>query len=417
MGKGDMLPAIGATEVRRAFEFTDEVVEGYPGRLTGTGSCHKAAHRIRQEFEKFCDTGSVKAEEFTSHPWSFLKYIPGLVVVYFISAVLLYFQYPWVAFACMALSLFVFIAQFGFYWHLLDPLFPARRGLNISGVIEPEGEVRQQVVISAHHDAAYAFQILTHCPKLYTPLMAFGVLMLVVALLVALAASILSLFGIALPQWVAVVLMVAGIFELPFLFFTTSQVVPGAGDNMIAVAITAEIGRLFGEASKAGNNVLEHTRLILTSFDAEEAGLRGARAFIRTHRDWLLGTKTHALNLDTLYHLRYLAFLDRDLNSIVKLSHDMAQQCVDIATSLGYKARVSQMSPGGGSTDAAAFGEAGIDATNLAAMSFNIRDYEQGFVYHTPNDLSKYIEPGAVEAALKIVRQYILDKDREASHK
>lgn len=241
--------------------------------------------------------------------------------------------------------------------------------------------------------------------------------MLVVALLVALAASILSLFGIALPQWVAVVLMVAGIFELPFLFFTTSQVVPGAGDNMIAVAITAEIGRLFGEASKAGNNVLEHTRLILTSFDAEEAGLRGARAFIRTHRDWLLGTKTHALNLDTLYHLRYLAFLERDLNSIVKLSHDMAQQCVDIATSLGYKARVSQMSPGGGSTDAAAFGEAGIDATNLAAMSFNIRDYEQGFVYHTPNDLSKYIEPGAVEAALKIVRQYILDKDREASHK
>jgi hypothetical protein len=411
MGNEHVLPEINEADVNRAFTFTDEVVEGYPGRLAGTESCLKAGQRVRQEFEKFCDEGSVKTEEFVIHPWSFLKYIPGMVVVYFICAVLLYFQYPWIALAGLALTLFAFIGQFLFYWHLLDPLFPARKGFNISGSIEPEGEVRQQVIVSAHHDAAYAFQILTHLPKLYTPLMALGVLLLVVALLVSLAAAVLSLFGIALPQWVAVALMIGGIFEVPFLFFTTSQVVPGAGDNMIAVAIAAETGRLFGEAKRKAANPLKHTRLILASFDAEEAGLRGARAYVKAHRDEMKKTKTYVFNIDTLYQLKELGFLDCDLNSTVKLSHEMARQCVDVAGSLGYQAVVSRMSPGGGSTDAAAFGEAGIEATNLAAMSFNIKDYEKGFVYHTPNDLSKYIEPAVVEAALKIVRRYILDKD------
>jgi aminopeptidase YwaD len=415
MGNENVIAEISEADVKRAFTFTDEVVEGYPGRLTGTESCRKAGLRVRQEFEKFCDAGSVKSEEFVIHPWSFLKYIPGMVVVYFACAVLLYFQYPWIALAGLAVTLFVFTGQFVFYWHLLDPLFPAQKGFNISGSIEPQGEVKQQVIVSAHHDAAYAFQILTHLPKLYTPLMALGVLLLVVALLVSLVASVLSLFGIALPQWVAVALMIGGIFEIPFLFFTTSQVVPGAGDNMIAVAIAAETGRLFGEAKRNSSNPLNHTRIILASFDAEEAGLRGARAYVKAHRDEMKKTKTYVFNIDTLYQLKELGFLDCDLNSTVKLSHEMARQCVDVAGSLGYQAVVSRMSPGGGSTDAAAFGEAGIEATNLAAMSFNIKDYEKGFVYHTPNDISKYIEPAVVEATLKIVRRYILTKDAEIS--
>ena len=84
-----------------------------------------------------------------------------------------------------------------------------------------------------------------------------------------------------------------------------------------------------------------------------------------------MNTKTYVLNLDTLYKLKALNFLDKDLNSTVKLSHQMAQDCVDIARDMGYTFHISRMSFGGGSTDAAAFGEAGIEATNLCAMSFD----------------------------------------------
>jgi Zn-dependent M28 family amino/carboxypeptidase len=209
----------------------------------------------------------------------------------------------------------------------------------------------------------------------------------------------------------AIALMVGGIFVLPLAFFTSGQVVPGAGDNMIAVAIASEIGGLFGNIKKSGGNALRHTRLIIASFDAEEAGLRGARAFIRKHREELLNTKTYVLNLDTLYRLKFLSFLAKDLNSTVQLSQQLAQDCADISKGMGYPATISAMSFGGGSTDAAAFGEAGIEATNICAMSFDIKEYDQGWVYHTHDDVSRHIEPEAVEAALKIVREYILKKD------
>ena len=42
MGNASNLPEIGTQQVKEAFTFTDEVVEGYPNRLTGTESCHKA---------------------------------------------------------------------------------------------------------------------------------------------------------------------------------------------------------------------------------------------------------------------------------------------------------------------------------------------------------------------------------------
>ncbi len=417
MGETGKATEITDAQVKHAFAFTDEVVENYPGRVAGSEAVRQAGLRVKEEFEKYCDAGTVKVDQFDIHPWSFLKYIPGLVVLYFACIALLCFApaLAWISLTGMALGLFVFYGQFVRYWHLLDPLFPRRQAYNVYGSIEPSGEVKQQIVVSAHHDAAYVFHLLDKVPKYYAPLINGGILCLVLGFLVSLAATVLTVFNILLPQWIAVVLMAGGVVVLPMAFFTTGQVVPGAGDNMIAVAIAAEIAGLFGNIKKTGGNALKHTRLIIASFDAEEAGLRGARAFIREHREQLMNTKTYVLNIDTLYKLKALSFLDNDLNSTVKLSHRLAQDCVDIARDLGYPSTISAMTFGGGSTDAAAFGQAGIEATNLCAMSFDVKDYDQGWVYHTRNDVSKYIEPEAVEAALKIIREYVLKKDAVVS--
>jgi hypothetical protein len=408
---------ISEEQVRHTFAFCDEVVENYPGRVAGSEAVRKAGLRVREEFEKCCDAASVKVDQFDIHPWSFLKYIPGLVVLYFACVASLFFTpaLAWISLTGMTLGLFVFYGQFVRYWHLLDPFFPRKQAYNVYGSIEPSGEVTQQIVVSAHHDAAYVFHLLHKVPKYYALLINGGILFLVLGFLVSLVATVLLIFNMLLPQWTAIALMAGGIFVLPLAFFTTGQVVPGAGDNMIAVAIAAEIAGLFGSVKKSGGNALKHTRLIIASFDAEEAGLRGARAFIKQHREQLLNTKTYVLNLDTLYKLKALSFLDNDLNSTVKLSHQLAQDCVDIAKDMGYPATISAMSFGGGSTDAAAFGEVGIEATNLCAISFDLKDYDQGWVYHTPNDVSKHIEPEAVEAALKIVREYVLKKDAVVS--
>jgi len=405
---------VSKTHVQRVFGFTDEVVERYPNRLAGTEACRNAANRIKEEFIKNCDPDSVTIEDFAVHPKSFLKYIPGLVVLYFIGAVLLYFGFPLPALLVYALAVFIFYAQFARYWEVLDPLFPKTTGYNVYGSIEPEAEVRQQVVVSAHHDAAYVFQLLARFPKYYARLINAGILFLLLGFLVSLIGTVLALFHIHLPVWVPVALMVGGVFQLPLAFFTTGEVSPAAGDNMIAVAIASETAKLFHDAKKAGKNPLRHTRLIVGSFDAEEAGLRGARAFCKKHGQELLGTETYVFNIDTLYKLEDLHFLVKDLNSTVELSTVMARDCVDIAKSLGYRAGITVMPFGAGSTDAAEFGKLGVEAINMAGISFDISKFGEGLVYHTRNDVTKYIEPELVEAALKIVRDYILKKDSQS---
>jgi aminopeptidase YwaD len=411
----EMLETAGVTgeQVSRAFAFTDEVVERYPGRVTGTEALHEAARRIRDEFAQYCDAGSAKIEEFDVHPGSFLKYLPGLTVLYLAAAVLLYFNLPWPALACIALAVLAFTGQFLLYWHLLDPLFPKCRGYNVVASIDPEDEIRQQVIVSAHHDAAYVFHLLARAPRLYFPLMRAGAAVMLLAFLVCLTAASLSLAAIVVPQWVAVVLIVMGVFVLSFLFFTTNQVVPGAGDNMVAVAIAGEIGRIFGEARRSGAGRLKHTRIVLASFDAEECGMRGARAFVRKHRQEIAEVRTYVLNMDTLYRLKDLNFFRADRNSMVKLSYPVALECRDIARAMGYRATVSSMSPGGGHTDAAAFGEAGVEATNLCAMSYNRMKEYHPWVYHTANDVSKYVERPLVAACIGIIREYIIKKDAE----
>lgn len=408
---------INKSHIKRVFDFTDEVVENYPGRLAGTEACQKAANRIKEEFGKNCDLGSVEIEDFAVHPKGFLKYIPGLVVLYFICTILLFFRLPVPALIGYALGIFVFYAQFARYWELLDRLFPKATGYNVFGSIEPQGEIKQQVIVSAHHDAAYVFQLLARAPRHYAKLINTGILFLLLGFLVALVETILTIFHISIPGWaylwLPTILLVGGIFLLPLAFFTTGQVSPGAGDNMVAVAVASETAKVFHDAKQMAGNPLQHTRLILASFDAEEAGLRGARAFCKKHGGELLHTKTYVLNIDTLYKVEDLSFLENDLNGSVKLSRQMAHDCVDIAKSLGYPARISGMPFGAGSTDAAAFGKIGVEATNMAGISFDINKFSHGLVYHTSNDLTKHIETEMVEAALKIVRDYIVKKDNE----
>jgi len=103
--------------------------------------------------------------------------------------------------------------------------------------------------------------------------------------------------------------------------------------------------------------------------------------------------------------------LTSDVNGLVGLSTGMADQCREVARSLGYDTRTVPMVFGGGATDAAEFARAGVEATTLLAMSTD--HVREGLTYHTMNDTVDCIEPEAVEASLLIACGYILKKDRE----
>ncbi len=90
-----------------------------------------------------------------------------------------------------------------------------------------------------------------------------------------------------------ILMTVGALGVIPLWWFTTDEVSPGTGDNMIVVALAREGTGLFSDLKKQGHNPLKHTRLICPSVDGEEAGLRGSMAYVKRHKKEITGTKTY----------------------------------------------------------------------------------------------------------------------------
>jgi aminopeptidase YwaD len=397
--------------VDHIFKFTDAIVNGFPDRLPGSEACLKAGKAIAGEFSQSCDKGSVKTEEFTFHPKAFLKYIRMEVVIYLVSLVLIFLNKPVIAMVLLGIGISVIVSQFVFYWELFDPFFPKATGMNVYGSIEPEKEVKQQIIVCGHHDASYVFHYLSFSTKFYPLMIAAGIAPVIIGFFISL---IMVVFGIA-PMWMKVVMAVMSLGVMPFWFFTTDKVSPAAGDNMIATAVANEAVKVFAAMKKDKNNPLQHTRLICCSVDAEESGLRGSRAFAKRHKKEMTDTKTYAFCIDTLYKPDKMIFFNNDLNFTVDLSDPMAQELKGIAEGLGYGVRVTRMPWGGGSTDAASFAQQGIEATCMLSFEIDIAHLDANFVYHTAGDVSSAIDPKCVDQALNVVLEYVRKKDAEVS--
>ncbi len=293
--------------------------------------------------------------------------------------------------------------EFGYYLELYDGFFPRAECRNVSAVLEPRGSVKRQLIFSAHHDAAQELKFLRSNQKLYGLKIlipdAFRMLACVTAWIwwgnQILTGSVPGFV------WLAKIILVLGI-PVVFTKFSlfTKNVSPGAGDNLIASAMLVELASRFSDPGRMGVSTLEHTRLIFTSFDAEESGLRGSRAWVKAHRSELTGMPTFALNIDSIYHLKDLQFLVSDLNDHVRLDLALALNCVRLAGELGYPAKKSRMRFGGGGTDAAELARVGIHATTMIAMPTAL--VREGLVYHTMHDTVDAIEPEAVSACLAV---------------
>jgi aminopeptidase YwaD len=395
--------------VTRALAFTDEVVIGFPGRIAGSPSCQAAAARIGEQYTTACDEGSVQAETFGFHPQAFIGYLPILAVLYVAAVVLLFLGQPLIALLVLSATLVVFACQGLLYLTVFDFLFRAATGTNVHGKIEPEGEVRQQVVVAGHHDAAPVFRYFAEAPRWYPLIVGIGIGCFVIALAGAAYMTITA----SRPLWMCVALAVATIGVIPIYRFFTGEISPGAGDNLIATALAGEIARHFSDRKKAGRG-LKHTRIICLSADAEECGLRGSGAWVRAHQHELLAIKTYVVCLDTLYWPDQLHVIEKDLNGLVALSGGMARELAGVAKAQGIGSHVARMPFGAGATDAASFSRAGIEAASLIACRVSY-DLPSHFVYHTTRDTTDAIDPLAIEQVHDVVVEFIRGKDEPAA--
>ncbi|MBN2159736.1 MAG: M28 family peptidase [Spirochaetes bacterium] len=398
---------------KEALDLTQKIIDECGPRLAGTEACRRSGEIIRKEMGKYCDR--TEADEFEFHPMALLGFIRATTVAYVVSSLFLFFGYVIPAAIGYTFIAAISLSQFVFYLQIFDPIYKKAKGYNVYGVIEPAGEVKQQIIVSGHHDSAYVFNFFTKFPKLYRIRLILGILPMNVALFLAWTWVIMKYaFDASLPfadlfRYGAIA---SFIFVVPLYFFIGKNGTPGAGDNMIATAIALKIAGIFGNTGKKKSAALSHTRLIILSFDAEESGLRGARAYARRHRTELLAIPTYCFNMDSIYDLDKIKFLVRDINGFTGLSKKMARRCIHIAGRLGYRIKPLVMPFGGGGTDAAELAKVGVEATTLIAMPVSVE--RDAVVYHTPEDTVEHIQPQAVEAIIRILHGYILEMDGEA---
>ena len=389
-------------------DLTRTLIARFGPRLAGSSACRQAAGALQAELDQICANATL--EPFMTAPGAFMGFYKINVPIYILSALLLVLKAPWPAALGLLFITLTGFSQFGFYHELFDPLFPKKECTNLLARLEPQAAVTHQFILSGHHDSAQELTFLRRWQKVYALRIVLADIFVFTALL---GAWLWALHAggsnppYALPLAGFAVLGIA--LMLPKFFLVTQRGVPGAGDNLVASAMLVELARQFADPHQPGFSRLQHTRLLLVSFDAEESGLRGARAFAARHCAELQALPTAMLNIDSIYHPRELQFVTRDLNGTVPLSEDLARRAARLCANAGGPQRFYRMAFGGGGTDAAELAKVGVQATTLIGLSTAlVRD---GLVYHTQNDTVDAIDPAAVAICLETAARLVEELD------
>ena len=399
-------PDILSRAVKNTLSRTAELIDLYGPRLAGSKSCEQAAKDICADFTRVC--GNASLEPFQTHPGAFMNFYKINTVIFLCGLAAIYLNLAWLAVISFTFILVGGFLEFGAYREFYDFLYPTKGCQNVTARLEPRGEVQQQLIISGHHDSAQILNLLRKNQKLYG---------FFTALIFSWYWLFSSLVYGNLPVFFlsGKLFLTLGFFLILPKFFTASpQGTPGAGDNLVASMMLVEVARALVtlEPGQPGKSSLDHTRLILVSFDAEESGLRGSRAFVKQHLRQLQSMPTYMLNIDSIYTARHLQFLISDLNGSLPLSKELAEECQALAGDAGLPSRLTCMVFGGGSTDAAELTRAGVQATTMLAMPTDlVRD---GLVYHTVNDTVDAIEPEAVRACLEVAFRLVEKLDHNS---
>lgn len=381
-----------------SFQRVDDLIEKYGPRLTGSDACLNTADSLFEEVKQITDSSST--QDFKLHPNAFLGWVSLLARLYFVTYPFFLMNIPIVSGIAMLIGDVIVVLEFFFYKEFTDHFYPEVRGRNVFGTIEPSEKVESTVIISGHHDSAPIFTLLYEHPHLYLPHLVSSYFFIFFMLF----ASIIALFK-PLPLFVRLFGAIGLYPVFSFLNFPGKEGTPGAGDNLIASSIAIEIGKFLRE-----KKILKHTRIVLISFDSEEAGLRGSRAYFKAHENEYKNTPTYHVNVDSCYFLDHLSYLTSDINCMQILSKEMVDELISIAKEFGVQSRGEPMHMFMGATDAAESAKIGIHSTTILGIPMD-GNTKKKVVYHTPDDTTQYIERPIINVLLKMILRFVQKVD------
>ncbi len=384
-------------------EFIQLIIEKTGPRLPGSEEEKQGAELIAKEYEA-ATKQPAHVEEFRYAPKSCIAAIPGFGVMLMIVGALFYIA-PFVA-LLLGLGVLIFgVTQIIFYFEIFDWAFPKATSRNVYTVIEPPGgaeRAKATLIMSAHIDSSWCCNNYANRANLARFKLTFGV----VCGIVLIIGSLLRMLGLqgALPGvWIGPWGLIPlnfdwTLFVVPFLYpgfyflahymsYDKIKASPGAMDNLSGISINLHLAKHFlANPDKAPQNL----RILLMTIGAEEAGLRGSRAFIKRHRNDLLKGDVWVLNVDGVADPNDFILLTGEAWQRVNYDPNYLNLIEDAMKEVGVKYKRWKLDAGG--SDAAEFAKAGIvKATTLSAQDQTPRSN-----YHTYNDKLENMDPEAM---------------------
>ena len=403
------------------------VIKRYGPRESGNKNCMATQKHIDKEMKPFCDETGF--ESYKMAPKAFLHFTKTISVAIFLSVFVClilvftgvfegvggsdFFVPQCIVGGVVAVSLLITVLEFLLYKPFCDIFYKKIEGHNYYAVRKPKGEVKKRIVISGHCDSAYQWRHIYYGKKI--PLMGIcmagtigtGVVSFLIAVITVIANFVdMGAFGDFLINYSYYFHILTALFMITlFLFVDFKTVSPGANDNLTGTYAAVCALRMLDMAGVE----FENTEVVAMITDGEEAGLRGCKQWAKDHKDEYMnsGVETAVLCVDTLTDLEYLNVYDRDMTGTVKHDPKFSQLVMDSAIEAGHN-DLKFASVFFGSSDAAAFSQAGITSTCLAAMDPAPADY-----YHNVRDSYDRLVPEAIKTGYEIILSTIFNFDEK----
>jgi len=364
-------------------------------RPAGSEQEHEAQKLMAAELDGACD--KVEIEPFDVHPGAFLGWILTDGIMMIAAIVLFFFGMSAIALALCALSLIFAIVEFLLYKKLLDPFFPKKTSHNVVAVRKPKGEVRRRIIFSGHADSANEWRFTYYGgSKLLVPIIGLSFVGILFGLVLGIWAVAAGHAFSAADSGALNVMRYVFLAWIPILFTALffenkKRPVMGANDDLTGCFISMAVVKYMQQHDIR----FENTEVWVVLTGSEEAGLRGAKAFCKAHKNELSDVETVFVGLDTIRDYDFAAVYSRDLTGTVKNDAGACALVKEAAKQTGLD--LPYKSVFFGATDAAAVTQAGMKAVSVAAM-----DPAPAKYYHTRLDTADNLDIKTVEAVLGV---------------
>ena len=364
-------------------------------RPAGSEQEHEAQKLMAAELDGACD--KVEIEPFDVHPGAFLGWILTDGIMMIAAIVLFFFGMSAIALALCALSLIFAIVEFLLYKKLLDPFFPKKTSHNVVAVRKPKGEARRRIIFSGHADSANEWRFTYYGgSKLLVPIIGLSFVGILLGLVLGIWAVAAGHAFSAADSGALNVMRYVFLAWIPILFTALffenkKRPVMGANDDLTGCFISMAVVKYMQQHDIR----FENTEVWVVLTGSEEAGLRGAKAFCKAHKNELSDVETVFVGLDTIRDYDFAAVYSRDLTGTVKNDAGACALVKEAAKQTGLD--LPYKSVFFGATDAAAVTQAGMKAVSVAAM-----DPAPAKYYHTRLDTADNLDIKTVEAVLGV---------------